>query len=101
MLKKKNFLIKQLIIKNLYLDTFLIFLIEKSLSYNHFIKPIQRLSFKVLESDYNNFYYYFKTYQKLICLISLSKKVPNKSYLQSRFVLNKQANRLNFANSLK
>jgi hypothetical protein len=41
---------------------------------------------------------YFKTFQKLVCPFSLSKKVPNKNFSYSRFFLNKKLESFNINN---
>ena len=77
-------------IKLIYLKKELLNLIKKSLLCNHFLKPQERLSHTLAnELNKNNF---FKTYQKLVCPHSLSKKVPDKSFMFSRFFLNKKLN---------
>lgn len=88
--KRTRFKLIQTILKLIYLNVELFKLIKKSLLSNHFLKPIVRLSFTVLEKlKKTNF---FKTHQKLLCPHSLSKKVPDRSFLFSRFFLNKKFN---------
>lgn len=72
-----------------------------SLGRNHGIDPIDRLSYLSRDTYLNNLYFKWSTFQKLTCLISLSTKVPSKSYNYSRFFLNKQLNKLVISNTLK
>ncbi len=95
--KRKLFKKKQLLLKYIYLQNELNILIKKSLFRNHNNNFIFRLSFAV-NIKTNNKLNYFKTMQKLICPYSLSKKVPSKHYLFSRFFLNKRLNSLNISN---
>jgi hypothetical protein len=101
MLKKKYNLNKQLALKVNYLENYLSNLLIRSLTENQNLNPIDRLSFFMKGSDQFNFFNHFSTYQKLHCLITLSPKVPNKSYHYSRFFFNKQLNYLVCANTLK
>ena len=101
MLKKKNKLQKQLLIKYNYAQLFLENLLNSSLKKNHYLDPLNRISYLVNEDYVNNLFFKFSTYQKLLCPISLSHKVPNKSYMYSRFFLNKQLDKLVIANTFK
>lgn len=101
MLKKKNTLEKQLIIKQSYLSDSLETIIVDSLRTNVSLKPHVRLSFLVKKNSAFNRFNFFKTYQKLHCLVSLSPKVHNRAYHYSRFFLNKQLPFLTVSNTLK
>lgn len=101
MLKKKYHLHKQIILKNLITLEFSNTILKKSFQENQFLKPLDRISFFVNKDSIDNLFTRFNTYQKLYCLVSLSPKVPNKSYSYSRFFLNKQLNKLTLANTLK
>ncbi len=101
MLKKKYNLQKQIFLKHNYRRLFLEKLFNLSLSSNQLLEPGERLSFFSRDSYYNDLYHKWCTLQKLTCLISLSPKVPSKSYHYSRFFLNKQLNKLVIANTLK
>ena len=90
MLKKKYNLQKQLFIKHNYIKYFLSKILHTSLSRNHFLNPIQRISFFAQSVDSQNLFFKFSTLQKLHCLITLSTKVPARKYSYSRFFLNKQ-----------
>ena len=88
--KRARFKFVQKLLKLIFLKNELFNLIKKSLFSNHFLKPIVRLSYTLaVQLNKNNF---FKTYQKLVCPHSLSKKVPDKNFLFSRFFLNKKFN---------
>lgn len=101
MLKKKYNLQKQLTLKVNYVNHFTFNLLLQSLAENHELSPLNRLSYFMKTLDHFNFFFYFATYQKLHCLITMSPKVPNKRYLYSRFFFNKQLNYLTCANTLK
>lgn len=76
-------------------------LLKKSLMKNHYVEPIDRLSFLAQEDFTDQLQYRYSTYQKLICLISLSPKVSNKAYSYSRFFFNKQLEKLAISGTLK
>lgn len=97
--KRKRFKKNQLILKLLYYKQELKLKIKKSLLKNHFNNPLSRLSFTL--NWYTNKQQFFKTYQKLICPFSLSKRVPNKHYSYSRFFLNKKLNNFYINNVYK
>lgn len=101
MLKKKYTLDKQIAIKINYCEIWLELLLTKSLAENHFLEPSIRLSFFLKTTEHFNLFNFFASYQKLHCLITLSPKVPNKSFFYSRFFFNKQLNNLSCANTLK
>lgn len=101
MLKKKYNLKKQIILKYNYLKGFFIKLINLSLSVNFSLNPLDRLSYLSQSETTDSLFYKFSTYQKLICLISLSHKVPNRKTNYSRFFLNKQLDKLVISNTLK
>ena len=98
--KRKLFKKKQLLLKLFFLKKELKLIIYKSLFKNHYNNYIFRLSFST------NIYFfkkidYFKTLQKIICPYSLSKKIPSRHFLFSRFYLNKQLNYLKTSNIYK
>lgn len=97
--KRKRFKQNQLILKLNFLKNELKKTIIKSLKKNHYNNFEFRLSFTL--NWINNKIKYFKTYQKLICPYSLSKKVPNKNFNYSRFFLNKKLNTFNINNTFK
>ena len=101
MLKKKYNIQKQLFLKTNYKKIFLRKLVETSLSSNHYIEPIDRISYFCRDDYVDNIYFRAATYQKLHCLISMSPKVHHRSYHYSRFFLNKQLNNLAICNTLK
>lgn len=101
MLKKKHNLQKQLVLKYNYKLQFLDKLLNDSLRINHYIPAIDRLSYFAQEKNCDYMHFKFATFQKLTCLISLSPKVPNKSYAYARFFLNKQFDKLTISNTLK
>ena len=101
MIKKKFNYQKQIYLKEVYKHQYTLHLLEKSLTKNHFIKPLERLSYFAKSKSEDNLYSRWSTYQKLICLISLSPKVNSRKYLYSRFFLNKQLDKLTIANTLK
>ena len=83
--KRARFKFYQQYLKLVYLKNEIFNLIKKSLLSNHFLSPIIRLSYTLTEAfDKEKF---FKTYQKLVCPHSLSKKVPDKTFLFSRFFM--------------
>ena len=97
--KRKRFKQNQLILKLKFLKYELKSLIWKSLKNNHFCHYETRLSMNW--SWKFNKTFYFKSYQKLICPFSLSKRVPNKNLFYSRFFLNKKLNSFNINNVFK
>lgn len=97
--KRKRFKKNQLILKLLFLKKELQNKIFKSLLRNHFNNFEFRLSFTF--NFFTNKNQYFKTFQKLICPYSLSKRVPNKKFYYSRFFLNKKLNTFNISNVYK
>ncbi len=97
--KRKRFKQNQLILKLLYIKRELKERILKSLKKNHFNHFEFRLSFTI--NFFTNKNQYFKTFQKLICPYSLSKRVPNKKFYYSRFFLNKKLNSFNISNVYK
>ncbi len=101
MLKKKYNLQKQIILKQKFLNIHLLKLVRSSLSPNHNIEPLMRISFFVQYSSELSLFDFFFTYQKLLCLTTLSSKVHNKKYMCSRYFLNKQLNTLVYANTMK
>lgn len=101
MLKKKYNLQKQLVIKHNYIKNHVTLVIQKSLGANHFIKPMERISFLAQSETSQTLFFRFSTLQKLHCLITLSPKVHNKAFYYSRFFLNKQLDKLTIANTLK
>ena len=74
--------------------TFLINLLSTSFGNNHYILPIDRLSYFARPETIYDLYYRFSTHLKLTCLVSLSNKVPSKQYRYSRFFFNKQLNKI-------
>ncbi len=101
MLKKRYNLQKQIILKHNYRKLFFNILFKKSLKKNHFLEPLERLSYFAQDDYVRNLYFKFSTFQKLTCLISLSHKVHSKSYHYSRFFLNKQLDKLSISNTVK
>lgn len=101
MLKKKYRIQKQLIIRQSFVKTNLFRILVSSLGTNVLLAPHVRLSFLMTNTIMFNSFNFFRTYQKLHCLISMSTKVSNKSYHYSRFFLNKQLAFLTIANTLK
>lgn len=101
LLKKKYNLQKQLILKHNFKKNYLHNLILKSLSLNHFITPLERISFFSQTWFVENLFHKFASFQKLHCLVSLSNKVPHRKYHYSRFFLNKQFEKLTISNTLK
>ncbi len=101
MLKKKNKLTKQLVIKFSYNKFFIEQLVTSSLKKNHFLSPLIRISFFAKENRFDSWHSYFSTYQHLLCPISLSNKVPSRAFQYSRFFFNKQLNYLTISNTLK
>lgn len=101
MLKKKYNLNKQLALKATHIESWVEVLFAKSLGQNMFLTPINRISYLMKSAEQFNLFSYFNTYQKLHCLITLSPKVPNKSFYYSRFFINKQLNNLTCSNTLK
>ena len=97
--KRKRFKQNQLILKLKFFKRELKEKIIKSLKKNHYNTPEFRLSFTI--NWLTNKTQYFKTQQKLVCLFSLSKKVPNKTFNYSRFFLNKKLNSFNINNTFK
>jgi len=98
LLKKKRLKLNQdLLTKKLYYFE-LKDLINNSLVRNKSIIANIRLTFKINKTSN---LYYFKSRQKLICLFSLSCKVPNKQFFYSRFYLNAQINQLMINNIFK
>ena len=97
--KRKRFKQNQLLLKLKYLKYELKNLLWKSLKKNHFCHYTLRLSINWLWQTDKSFY--FKTYQKLICPFSLSKRIPNKNFCYSRFFLNKKLNTFNINNVFK
>lgn len=95
--KRKLFKKKQLLLKYIFLQKELDIIIRKSLFKNHSNNYMFRLTFTVNTDKYSKLNY-FRTIQKLICPYSLSKKVPSKHFLFSRFFLNKRLNSLNISN---
>jgi hypothetical protein len=73
--------------------------LKKSLYRNQSLEPNVRLRFSI--KDKNSKEYFFKSLQRLSCLVTLMGKVPNKKFFYSRFFLNKQLNRLTVANTFK
>ena len=101
MLKKKYNLQKQLFLKHNFKKNFITLLIFKSLKLNHFIAPLERISFFSQSSSSDDLFFKFFSFQKLHCLITLSTKVPQRRYHYSRFFLNKQLEKLVISNTLK
>lgn len=101
--KRHLFKKKQLLLKYTYINKELWLKIQKSLLRNHYNHYKLRLSFTVDKSEQSLYSHnrYFKTFQKLICPYTLSKKVPSKRMQFSRFFLNKQINTLKLNNIIK
>lgn len=97
--KRKRFKQTQILLKLKFLKYELNQIINKSLKQNHFNNPLFRLSFTL--NWQNNKSQYFRTYQRLICPFSLSKRVPNSKFSYSRFFLNKKLNSFNINNVYK
>lgn len=97
--KRKRFKKNQLILKLVFIKNEIKSIINKSLKKNHFLPPLIRLSYN--RTWYNSKEQFFKTYQKLICPFSLSKRVPNKHFWYSRFFLNKKLNNFYINNVYK
>lgn len=100
LIQRKLFKKKQTLLKLKFLSRELKLLIHKSLLKNHYNHYEFRLSFTI-NLFFNDRSDYFKTLQKLYCPFTLSKKVPSKHYLYSRFYLNKKLNNLTFNNTYK
>ena len=102
-LKRKLFKKKQLLLKFYHKKHELNDILNKSFFKNHYNHYILRLSFTVNDcysyTSRDNFF--FKSQQKLICLQTLCKKVPNKHFQMSRFYLNKQLHTLKLNNVYK
>jgi hypothetical protein len=94
--KRKKFKKNQIVLKLIFLKFELKKKIKKSLYKNHFNDYLFRLSFTINWLFFKN--QYFKTFQKLVCPFSLSKRVPNKNFNYSRFFLNKKLNSFNINN---
>jgi hypothetical protein len=94
--KRKKFKKNQIILKLIFLKFELKQKIKKSLHKNHFNDYLFRLSFTINWLFFKN--QYFRTFQKLVCPFSLSKRVPNKNFGYSRFFLNKKLNSFNINN---
>lgn len=97
--KRKRFKNYQLKTKLLFFKKELNQKIIMSLKRNHYNNYLFRLSF-TFQSFFNKFDYY-KTFQRLVCPYSLSKKVPNKHFYYSRFFLNKKLNTFNVNNTFQ
>ena len=103
MLQKRKLLKhKQIILKLKFLKIEFLNLIKKSFFKNQYIHYINRISINTKKFFYSKkSLYFFKTHQKLICMITNIGKVPNKHYNYSRFYLNKQMNQLTISNTIK
>lgn len=101
LLKKKYNFNNVLILKYNKNKDFLINLITNSLSLNHSLKPIDRLSYFARKPEADSLHYKYSTFLKLTCFVSLSNKVPNKQYGYSRFFLNKQMSKLVLSGAVK
>lgn len=99
LIKKKQFKKQQLLTKYLFNKNELLCKIKLSLLRNHNTNYLDRISFTVSKS--NTPIFFFKSRQKNICLSTLSKKIPSKHYMFSRFFLNKQLNSLKINNVSK
>lgn len=97
--KRKRFKKLQIFIKLIYLKYELKERIRNSLKKNHFNLPKFRLSFTIAWLYIKK--QFFKTFQKLICPFSLSKRVPSQSFSYSRFFLNKKLNNFYINNVFK
>lgn len=75
-------------------------LITKSFLKNHYFNPQDRFACTVIFNNPSKLEF-FCSYQKLICLQLLDKKVPSSKFLFSRFFLNKQLNSLKITNVTK
>jgi hypothetical protein len=98
--KRKLFKKKQILLKLNYVRKELKLLINKSLFRNHYNNYMFRLSFTIniyLHSKKD----YFLSLQKMFCPYTLSKKVPSRHFLFSRFYLNKKLNYLKISNTYK
>jgi len=98
--KRKLFKKKQILLKLFFVKKELKSIIHKSLFKNHYNHYITRLSFTI-DMYFNKNNNYFKSLQKMFCPYTLSKKVPSRHFLFSRFCLNKQLNSLKIANTYK
>lgn len=101
--KRHLFKKKQLLVKHNFIGQELWDIAKKSLFRNHYYHYKFRIAFNLNQHepvlhDTNRF---FKTFQKLVCPYSLSKKVPSKRLHFSRFFINKQINTLKINNMLK
>jgi hypothetical protein len=101
LLKKKHHKYEQTLLKLTFKEFELLTKLKISLYRNQYLNPEIRLRFSIYEKKKISKKYFFKSIQKLICLISLNNKVPNKKYFYSRFYLNKQLNRLTVTNTFK
>jgi len=100
LIKRKRFKQNQLFLKYYFKKIEIHSLITKSLWKNHYFNPLDRFACTVFFSTPSKLEF-FPSYQKLICLQLLDKKVPSSKFLFSRFFLNKQLNSLKITNVTK
>lgn len=103
MLQKRKFLKnKQILLKLKFLNLEFLNLIKKSFFKNQYIYYIDRISINTKKYFFfKKSLFFFKSHQKLLCMITGINKVPNKHYNYSRFYLNKQMNQLTISNTIK
>lgn len=101
MLKKKFKIQTQQILSLNKVQNYQDNLLKKSLAHNLFLHYLQRISYLMKFDQFCHDYQFISSYYNLVCINSLSDKVPNKKYLFSRFFINNQYNKLNMSNVLK
>ena len=100
LVKRNKFYKYQLLLKVKFKKNELYYLIYQSFFKNHYLVPSFRLSFTINLFFFNKLDF-FRSIQNLNCPYTLSKKVPSRHFLFSRFLLNNQFNTLRFTNTYK
>lgn len=101
MSKKKLIFQTQIILKINKINNYNEELIKKSFKNNEYQQNLIRLSYRCLHYINLHYFNYFKSYQNLVCPISLSTKVPSSKYLYSRYFFNNQLSKLVTSNLIK
>lgn len=87
MLKQNKFLLRQYFILCFSKQKFKYKLIKQSLQQNQALIPSFRGFLFIQKYTLKKEFLFWASHKKLVCYLSLSKKVPNKSLLLSRFML--------------
>lgn len=101
MLKRNSLFDKKIIKYKLWKTQYLKNSLIQSFKENHFIKPIERVSFFIGLDRQSKHYLFYKSQNRSQCYLSYSLRVPSAKVQLSRFYLNRGVDKLFLSNYQK